>query len=454
MPDEKVIGVPEDSLADWSETQETRFALWARNKRLCDYKGQKTFGQLQANIRMEAMLGGDSLVVLRQDPATSLPQVQIVPGNSIQTPSEETSLRAGHTIKHGVELDAVGRHVAFWVNEVQTDDSIVSKRIPAFGPRSGRRIAWLVYGTEKRTDEVRGTPLLGLILQSLKEIDRYRDSAQRKAVVNSIIAAFIKKTQDKMGTLPVTGGAVRVDTATTTDTTADGTPRTFNIASQIPGVFIEELQHGEEPTPYSISGTDVNFGPFEAAIIHAIAWANEIPPEILTISFSHNYSASQAADSEWKIYLNKARTSFGTDVNQPVYEEWFISEALLGKSNAVGFLDAWRDPQQYDVYEAWVTCEWSGAIKPSIDINKQAEGHKKLVAEGWSTNARTTRELTGMKWSKNIKIIKRENELKAEAVKPLLESKQQFGEQPVEEALADLAMQVGDMVDAVEARSK
>ena len=40
--------------------------------------------------------------------------------------------------------------------------------------------------------------MLSVILQSLKEIDRYRDATQRKAAINAILAMFIKKTQDKV----------------------------------------------------------------------------------------------------------------------------------------------------------------------------------------------------------------------------------------------------------------
>ena len=74
-----------------------------------------------------------------------------------------------------------------------------------------------------------------------------------------------KKTEDKMGTLPVTGGAVRRDQASVVDD--DGTTRTFNISSQIPGLVPEELQTGEEPVLLGGQGTDTNFGLFEQAIM-------------------------------------------------------------------------------------------------------------------------------------------------------------------------------------------
>ena len=47
-----------------------------------------------------------------------------------------------------------------------------------------------------------------------------------------------------------------------------------------------------------------------------------------------------------------------------------------------------------------------------------------LVDEGWSTNAREARINTGTKFIRNIKKLKYENELKADAMRPLLELEQ------------------------------
>jgi len=407
LPDESVLGVPEDSLSDWSEAVENRFNIWARDPDLCDFEGRRTFGEIQRQMRLEALISGDVLVVLDQSRMTGLPRVRIINGAHVCTPLQGIM---DPLIREGVEHDSGGRQIAYWVQ--QADGTI--KRVSAYGPRSGRRIAWLVYGTEKRLDDVRGEPILSLVLQSLKEIDRYRDSALRKAVLNSILAMFIQKDEAKPGTLPITGGAIRRNSVSTGDST--NAVRKFNITEHIPGMVIEELQVGERPVPHSTAGTDVNFGPFETAIIDAIAWANEIPPAILKLAFSSNYSASQGEINEFKMYLNKVRNILGESFLQPIYVEWLLSEILRGKVLSPGFLEAWRDPQQYDIWGAWTGSNWSGVVKPSTDALKQANGFAAMVKEGWMTNAQATKELNGSNWRKNIKKLRRENELKAEAM--------------------------------------
>jgi capsid protein len=261
---------------------------------------------------------------------------------------------------------------------------------------------------------------LALVLQSLNEIDRYRDSTQRKAVINSMLAMFVKKTQDKMGTSPLSGGAIRRGTDTTIDSA--GTPRDFAAAEQIPGLVIQELQVGEEPQAFGAQGTDERFGAFEEAIIATVAWANEYPPEIMRLAFSSNYSASQAAINELKMYLNRVRTRFSESVCQPIYIEWLIAATLAQKLTAPGLLDSWRDSAQYDTFGAWTASDWAGQIKPAVDLNKLITGYEKALDAGLITRQRAARELFGLRYSKIIKQLATENQMLADAREPLLDA--------------------------------
>lgn len=420
-PNESILGVDEGGLSDWSEVVETRFAIWGKNPKICDWKRQSTFGDIQRTVRREALVAGDILVVLRQSPITKLPMIQLINGELVQTPlSSDSKIRKGHEIKHGVELNGVGRVVAYWIR--QEDRSY--KRMPAFGEKSGRRISWLVFGTDKRLDDVRGQPLLSIVLQSIKEIDRYRDSTQRKATKNSIIAMSVEKTTDKMGTLPGQGGAVRKDSVTVAD--GDGSSRSFNVQTMIPGVTVDEMQTGETLNMHGGQGTDLSFREFEETIIAAIAWANEIPPEILRLAFSNNYSASQAAINEFKIYLNMRWADFGETFCTPIHTEWLISETLMQKIIAPGLLEAWRTPSQYDIFGAWMSVDWYGSIKPSTDMLKQGKGSELLLKLGLSTHQREARGITGSKFTQNVAKLKTENELLAGAMRPLLELQAEF----------------------------
>lgn len=419
----EILDLSDDFVNDWSEKTENLYRIWGNNKKLVDWKRQNTDGSLQRMAKKTALISGDCLIVLRQSSVTGLPVTEIIDGRHIKSPSDSIQKKAaedrGHRIVHGVELDANDRHVAFFVNST-VNGKVVSTRIPAEGPKSGRRIAWLLYGTKRLLDDVRGIPLLGIIAQSLKEIDRYRDSEQRAAVVNSMLALFIRKTSNSIGTKPLSGGAVRKDSVEVQD--GDGTTRDFKIDKWLPGMGIEELAKGEEPVSFDTKRPNTGFNLFEDSIISAIAWANEIPPEILKLAFNSNYSASRMADSEFKIFLNKERGDFADDFCKPRYENWLVSMVLTGRITADGFLEAWRDITKFEISGAWLDSDFSGAIKPHVDPLKEVNSKKKMVDEGFTTRDRSTKELTGMKFSRAVRQLKKENEQLAEANKPLLDA--------------------------------
>lgn len=441
IPEESILGLEEDSLIDWSENLENRFALYADTPAIVDIKGMRTFGALQRQVYTEALVGGDCVVICRQDPLSKLPQLQIIPGDKIQTPMPSIS---NALIVDGVELDENGRHVAYHVDlGAARTGADRFQRIACRGEKTGRIQAWMVYGLDRREDAVRGEPLLSIAIQPLKEIEKFRGSAQRKAVINSMIAGFIERTDSKPGSMPLQSGAAKRVTSVTGQ--AEGSlPVSFT--EMLPGVYMQRLQQGEKPTPYSTGGTDVNFGPFEAAILQGLAWALEMPPEIMQLSFEKNYSASQAAINEWKMLLGKERTRFGSENNDHVFQEWFLSELLLNKIDAPGYLEAFKDARQYDKRRAWTMIDWSGAIKPSVDLSKLVRGYADLNAQGWIDNERASRELTGTKFSKNIRRIKRENQMKMDAAQPIMDAEQKYGAEPVARALRTTG------IDALSAR--
>lgn len=411
-PDESLLGLEEEALADWAEDVENRFRIWGNDAQICDHQGQNNFGALQAAGFREALISGDVLATLRQS-KRGTPQLRLFRGDAVQTPALSMGEAKGKRIEHGVELDDDDRHVAYWVT--QRDGT--QRRLPAWGS-SGRRLAWLAYATDRRFGDVRGQPILSLILEGLKELRRYQAATTRKAQLNANLALWVEKTEDKPGSRSLAAGAVRADTVRAVG--ADGTDREWNGSEYIPGMILHELQHGEKVHAHSNNGTDEKYGDFEEALVQGFAWALEIPPEVLRLSFSSNYSASKAAENNLSVYLFTVRNSWGAQFCSPIYVDWLLSETLRSRIQAPGLLKAWRSRlADYIDFGAWTLAEWSGNIKPSVDPVKQVEGYKRAMAEGLMTRDRACREHSGMKFTRVARQLKRENEALAEANKPM-----------------------------------
>ena len=394
----KLTGQTEDEAQEWGDTQEINFKLWEDNPKICDWKKLRTHGELSKQARLTAMISGDVLKVWHINPKTKLPSIELIDGSQVQTPLDSKP-RSGHRILHGVEIDGKGRQVAYWVNVDDIENGVIkSKRIPAFGEKTGRRIAQLIYGDfEQRLDDVRGVPILAVILYMLKELDRYRDSEQRAATVNSLLPMFIKKTKPGIGTLPMGAGATRADTVEITQ--PDGSLKNYNIAEMLPGTVFDNLSEGEEPVSFNTQRPNVNYQKFEETIINLFSWTLDIPPEIVRLMFQSNFSASRQANNEFQVYLKYFFKTFGDTFYQPDYEEFLIQSALIGDLEAPGFLEAWRNPRQWREFGAWVNAEWTGISRPSVDIKKDVEAHMLLDVGGFITRDAISKKFAGMSWT-------------------------------------------------------
>ena len=445
-PEAQLLGFDtDDALTDWTETIENRYRLFQRSKSIIDAKGTRTEGDLQKQIYREALVEGDCLVICRIDSVSELPQLQIVPGNRIQTPPEKSM---DSTIVDGVKRDKKGRHLGYWV--YQGTNHVVDDRyvyVPAIGPSSGRRTAWMVYSPVKREDDVRGQPLLSVVIQGLKDSGDYRKYTILKAkMAATVFGQTVREAQPSLPGKTLAGKSLRAESH---NTDPANTSRQSTFAYMGGGFVKEDNDPGEELKLFTPSGSDVNYGPFETAIINGIAWGLHCPPEILTLSFNSNYSASQAARDEWWGYLILERFRFSGEHNQNLFEEWFIAELLLGKFQAGKFLEACRDPRRYDEKQAWLSTEWYGTVKPHMDRVKQMNAYKMAFSEGLNTRSRAARESTGMKFSKITARLAKENQMLADTMVPFLEIKQKYGEQAVNDVMSALGIGSYDAEDTV-----
>jgi capsid protein len=411
------IGLTEDQAIEWSDEREIDWKLWSNDPLQCDWEKKNTLDELAAIRRQTALISGDCLVIQRINPKTGLPAIQLVDGRFIKTPFGEKP-KSGNKISHGVEIDKHKRHVAFWVQEPaegnflnqETDVNLTSKfkRIPAFGEKTGRRTAWLTYGTEQtKLDDIRGEPILSIVLYMMKELDTYRSSEQRSATVNALLAYFIERgPANTVSTSPVDGGATRKGAKEIVQ--PDGTTSPWNYAKGLPGAVMQHLGKDEKPVPWNHQRPNVNFGKFEEVIIDAFSWLMEIPPEILRLKFQSNFSASRQANNEFENYLKKIVVKIGNEFYKPIYETHTILSVASGAVDAPGLLESFRNFKQRNIFNAWLNADWTGLSRQSVDFKKDVDGAAKAIDYGFTTQDQQCRKLSGMSYRSMLQTRKRE----------------------------------------------
>ena len=433
-PNASVIGMEQDATDKWAEDIDAMFESWGELAQICDYGKRYTFGQMQRVVKAESLISGDVLVIEHHNDDTGMPSYEIVDGALVQTPYDfQSKTGEGIRMDNGVEIEATGEHLAFHI--VQEDLSY--KRIPAMGA-NGRQIAWLVYGTDKRHSEARGEPLLTLVMQNIAEIDKYRDATQRKASVGAQLVAFIQRSENRTtpGSRPFSSGASR--RIQDTEFVGDGTERRTDMAEMPFGYIIEGLADGEEIKGFSNDTTDEKFGEFEQAIMRAVAWSLGMPYSVLAMQFDSSYSASRGEIKEFESVINETRDRDADTLLRPIYRSWLRAAVLTRRVDAPGFLPAARNPRAFHVYASWTRSQWYGMVKEAVDLAKETMGRQEQISMGALTRTKAARMLTGTDYKTNVRRLQKENQLLAEAMRPILEIRKEFGDEIVDEQISAL----------------
>ena len=383
-----------------------QFELYANNYELFDFKKQLTFGEWQEMVRREALLCGDGVIISRVNKYTGLPTWDWVNGNNIRTPGN-VKVAAGHRVVNGVELDEYGRHVAYYIQKI-VDTKTEFERVPVKGEKSGRQISWMIYGSEKRADEVRGEPLLACVLGMLKDIDRYKDAEVRAAVINALIAFTVQKDENAtIGTRP-TAGLQRPSVVPGGAAVVPERNGHQPIQLMQPGTVFDDLAPGEKVVSYQTNRPNVNYAVFEGAILDAICWSLEIPPEIVKLRFTSSYSASRQANNEFEVYLKYRNFKNAKDFCQIIYEEFIIQSVLNNQLNLPGFITACFDSTKWRIKAAWLSCTWSGLSRPSVERTKDVKAANDALDNGLTTFDDECRRLSGKSFRQTIQQLKNE----------------------------------------------
>lgn len=271
-------------------------------------------------------------------------QLQVLPAEFVPI-DRNFKTRRGNVVRAGIEFDAVGKRVAYWMYQQNPGDS--GAQIAGYNALHRIPADQVLHVYEVlEAGQLRGIPRLTPVLLRLKSLDNYDDAVLFRQEVSNLFAGFIKK--------PPSEGPPEVDPVTGERivTAADGTP----MVALEPG-SMQELLEGEEiefSDPPDAGNTYVDFMRQQ---LQAAAAGVELPYELLTGDMK------DISDRVLRILLNDFRRrieqlQFSVYVHQlcrPVRIAWLDAAYLSGALNLPEYPTRYRDYRR----TRWIPQGWA-----------------------------------------------------------------------------------------------
>lgn len=201
------LGLSAEQTEELQEKIIREFSLWADTPE-CDMDGLGNFYKLQQLAYLGYLMNGDAFAALPMCEQVGQPyglRVRVMEADRICSPDGYDRLAPCtvrgyevHNIVQGVETNAEGRVVAYWVcnRHPLSDTSMLGSglewtRVEARGELTGRRNIVHVI-TRERAGQLRGVPVLAPVLEALKQLGRYTEAEINAAVISAMFTVFVQ----------------------------------------------------------------------------------------------------------------------------------------------------------------------------------------------------------------------------------------------------------------------
>lgn len=342
-----------DALADlWKQWAETT---------ACDADGRHDFYGLQKMVMAAVVESGEVLVRRRvRRPSDGLPiplQLQVLEADMLDA-SRTMMLPNGGQIVQGVEFDAIGNRVAYWLFPRHPGAILqpFGMLFPASRPVPASEILHIFKG--KRPGQVRGPSWFAPVIVRLKEFDEYEDATLMKQKIAACLAII---TTDVDGTAPGLG--------TTDDSTTPGLDglEPGGVLNLPPGRSVEVVR------PPNVQ----DYGPYCNVTLRSIAAGLGVTYEDLTGDYT-GLPFSAARMSRLRHWARVEDWRWRMLIPQFCDQAWAWAMQLAFLNGSID------DPS--------AAARWTPPPMPMLDPDREGTAYQRLVRNGFETFSEVARE--------------------------------------------------------------
>ncbi|WP_321829755.1 phage portal protein [Thalassovita sp.] len=427
-PDWKALGLSEEWASEFKERAEADWRAYADDPRkFADVTRSQTVSAMFGLGYRTFCIEGEALGVVSWMPnRLTHTALRVVDPDLMSNPDGQPD---SPRLRSGVVLNKYGAATHYWFRQAHPNNGLSYsegeefqwKRIPR-EKRFGRPVV-LHHFDKTRDGQTRGISRLAPIIEKLKMEDHYSKVELQAAVLNAVLAAFIKSPMgpnvlDEL----IEAGGDEGDNTLFDSFARMNTSRSDHYGDsgiKVGGARVTTLYPNDEIGMLNTARPAAQFADFEGAVLRNIASGLGISYEQLASDWSKtNYSSARAAMIEiWRSWTAR-RISFAQGFCQPFFMAWLEEKVMNGHyqlpRNAPDFRENWL---------FYSRAKWVGPGRGFVDPVKEAQASAMRVALGLSTLEDEAAELTGSDFKENIAQIKREmSDMPKDCLHPMQES--------------------------------
>jgi lambda family phage portal protein len=313
-------GIP----AQWSDPeQHARWTAWWEST-ACDADGRQNGYGLQALIMRTVVESGACLVRRRpRRPGDRLPiplQLQVIEPDWIDHSKTESVTPGGGYIVNGVEFDAIGRRVAYWIFREHPGDVVRATGMDS--ERHDARDFAHVFRAD-RPGQVHGVPWGVASMMRMRMLDDYQDAQLERHRIAACYTAFVHDTPDAINAAAEEG---------------------YELLDKLEPGAIELLPPGKDIV-FASPPQPENDREFRLGILQAIAADYGVPYEVLTGDLSEvNFSSARMGWNEFARNIDVWRWQMlAPQLFDPIVR-WFHQAEIVAGLESSEEMPLWTAP--------------------------------------------------------------------------------------------------------------
>ena len=316
------------------------------NSKYSMVKNEKSLIESIPLMIQSILLAGDILIILKINADGKL-EIKYVDGRHVCGSGRSYNLADGNKVVDGVEINADGKHIAYYI----IDDKGNDQRVKAY-LNNGLRVSYLVGFKKYRETDTRHLPLISGISTSLKNLDDYTKNMMKTSSVTAKFPLVLTTSpQGSVGSpFKPHNASSSIDSDHKSKSEYDDTDSLYTKTAEVTGgVPVVSLLPGQElKTPVLKEFLDT-FEQFSNASIKQISASAGVPYTMLLQSFNSNYSASRAELKVFEVSYSNIQQAIFPSLMNPIFSLFLFSENFNGSISTPGYQRAFLDKDKYSL---------------------------------------------------------------------------------------------------------